>query len=151
MPTLTSQCGIPCYSKLHQAKVLIEGPGGTPFEQGIFLLDVVFPIGYPFKPPKIRFETPVFHCNVSSSGGICLDILRDQWSPALSLLKCLNAIRDMMARPNTDDALRPAIAEVYFAYRRSGGADRRYLEQAERATLQDASRTVREWNSLWGI
>ena len=56
------------------------GPAKTPYENGVFNLEIQFPPDYPFKPPKIRFTTKVYHCNINSSGGICLDILKDNWS-----------------------------------------------------------------------
>ena len=67
----------------------IMGPKESPYENGVFYLIIEFPKDYPFKPPKIYFKTKIYHCNVNSSGGICLDILKDQWSPALTLSKIL--------------------------------------------------------------
>merc|ERR1740121_614105 len=123
-------------------RALIEGPGGSPSEGGVFLLNVVIPAEYPLKPPSITFETPVYHCNVSDSGKICLDILLDKWSPALSIPKALEAIRMFLTQPNTDDALRQWIAELTLAHRASGGSDTRYVDNAREATSKDAAVTA---------
>ena len=63
---------IPCKESLSFWRALIEGPPGTPFEDGVFALDVVIPDQYPLKPPKIHFRTPIYHCNVNSNGGVCI-------------------------------------------------------------------------------
>jgi len=96
---------------LWQAKIM--GPPGTPYENGQFLLNVEFPSDYPFKPPKCNFTTKIYHCNVNSNGSICLDILKDQWSPALTLSKVLLSITSLMNDPNPNDPLVPEIAEIY--------------------------------------
>ena len=58
----------------------IIGPTETPYEGGMFNLKILFPCDYPFKPPKITFETRIYHPNINSNGGICLYILKDQWN-----------------------------------------------------------------------
>ncbi|XP_075615119.1 ubiquitin-conjugating enzyme E2 D1 isoform X3 [Balearica regulorum gibbericeps] len=57
------------------------------YQGGVFFLTVHFPTDYPFKPPKIAFTTKIYHPNINSNGSICLDILRSQWSPALTVSK----------------------------------------------------------------
>jgi ubiquitin-conjugating enzyme E2 D len=65
----------------------IVGPSDSPYADGVFFLDLQFPSDYPFKPPTVVFLTKIYHCNVNASGQICLDILRNQWSPALTIQK----------------------------------------------------------------
>ena len=99
---------------------------GSPYQAGVFFLDIHFPADYPFKPPKVliwrdhvvlvgcnvcytcptydklqvTFRTRIYHCNINSSGQICLDILKDQWSPALTVSKVLLSVCSLLTDPN---------------------------------------------------
>lgn len=89
---------------------------GSPYAGGVFFLNVAFPKDYPFKPPKvsglsvdaavvhtpaqITFRTRIYHCNINSQGQICLDVLKDQWSPALTISKVLLSICALLTDPN---------------------------------------------------
>ena len=102
---------------LFKWQATIMGPENSPYESGVFYLNIEFPNDYPFKPPKIYFKTKLYHCNVNSSGGICLDILKEQWSPALTLSKILLSICSLMDDPNPNDPLVPEIANLYLTNR----------------------------------
>ena len=94
-------------------KATILGPSDCPYSGGIFNLDIQFPLDYPFKPPRIQFTTKVFHPNINANGGICLDVLKDQWSPALSIGKVLLSICSLLTDANPKDPLVPEIARLY--------------------------------------
>ncbi|KAL6341460.1 hypothetical protein AAG906_032579 [Vitis piasezkii] len=100
----------------HWVSTLI-GPSGTPYEGGIFFLDITFPSDYPFKPPKVVFKTRIYHCNVDSAGNLSVDILKDSWSPALTISNVLLAIRSIFTKPDPYNALVPGIAHLYLADR----------------------------------
>lgn len=103
----------PAKSDITHWKATIFGPEGTPYHGGVFNLDVKFPSDYPFKPPKIYFTTPIYHCNINRQGGICLDILKDSgWSPALTISKVLLSICSLLADPNPKDPLVHEIADL---------------------------------------
>ena len=91
----------------------ISGPNESPYEDGIFLLSITFPKEYPFKPPKITFKTKIYHPNINEAGSICLDILNNQWSPALTIYKTLLSISSLLTDPNPDDPLVSNIALIY--------------------------------------
>ena len=111
--TPPSNCSAgPINNDIYQWQATIMGPEGSPYHGGVFYLKIVFPKDYPFKPPKIEFLTKIYHCNVNSSGGICLDILKEQWSPALTVSKVLLSICSLMDDPNPDDPLVPDIADL---------------------------------------
>ncbi|KAG2215938.1 hypothetical protein INT45_001780 [Circinella minor] len=92
----------------------IAGPSGSPYAGGIFFLDVHFPQEYPFKPPKVVFRTRIYHCNINSQGAICLDILKDNWSPALTISKVLLSICSLLTDANPHDPLVGSIAQEYL-------------------------------------
>ena len=80
-------------------KATIAGPKESPYADGTFEINVHFPVDYPFKPPRLHFVTKVFHPNIDLSGGICLAILRAQWSPALALYKVLEIVQNLLEDP----------------------------------------------------
>ena len=89
------------------------GPDDSPYTGGVFFLNIHFPPDYPFKPPKVTFTTKIYHPNINSNDSICLDILKDPWSPALTISKVLLSISSLLTDPNPDDPLVPEIANLY--------------------------------------
>ncbi|GAY51386.1 hypothetical protein CUMW_133810 [Citrus unshiu] len=113
----TSCSAGPVAEDMFHWQATIMGPPDSPYAGGVFLVSIHFPPDYPFKPPKISsllylwmgtyldsehtdlensydlnmlvvaFRTKVFHPNINSNGSICLDILKEQWSPALTISK----------------------------------------------------------------
>ncbi|KAF4790252.1 ubiquitin conjugating enzyme E2 D1 [Turdus rufiventris] len=103
----------PVGDDLFHWQATIMGPPDSAYQGGVFFLTVHFPTDYPFKPPKIAFTTKIYHPNINSNGSICLDILRSQWSPALTVSKVLLSICSLLCDPNPDDPLVPDIAQIY--------------------------------------
>ncbi|XP_039739524.1 ubiquitin-conjugating enzyme E2 T isoform X2 [Pteropus medius] len=107
--------GITCWQDTHRddLRAQILGGADTPYEKGVFKLEVVIPERYPFEPPQIRFLTPIYHPNIDSAGRICLDILKlppkGAWRPSLSIATVLTSIQLLMSEPNPDD---PLVADV---------------------------------------
>nr|XP_034978811.1 ubiquitin-conjugating enzyme E2 T-like isoform X2 [Zootoca vivipara] len=104
--------GITCWqngSRIDDLQAQMLGSADTPYEKGIFNLEVVVPERYPFEPPKIRFLTPIYHPNIDSAGRICLDVLRlppkGAWRPSLNIATLLTSIQILMNEPNPDDPL----------------------------------------------
>lgn len=95
----------------------IIGPQGSPYDGGIFFLDIVFPLDYPFKPPMVTFKTRIYHCNVDSTGAVSLEILKDGWSPALTISKVLLAIKAIITNPDPYNPLVESIARLYLTDR----------------------------------
>lgn len=115
--TATTQRGNISSRKDASFVVLLAGPRGSPYEGGVFRLQVVVPPQYPMDPPKIKFETCLFHPNVGSGhtpGAICLDILRrEAWSPALTLERTMLSIASLMADPNPASPMNSEAARLY--------------------------------------
>jgi ubiquitin-conjugating enzyme E2 D/E len=121
----------PAVNDLYVWAATLVGPKDSPYEGGVFHLSLVLPTNYPFKPPRVTFTTKIFHPNISLTGAICLDILKDQWSPALSIAKVLLSISSLLTDANPKDPLVPDIARLYVENR------------------PEFDRTAREWTRLY--
>merc|ERR1712187_496960 len=88
--------------------------GGSPYEGGVFEIDIVIPAQYPFEPPKMKFLTKIWHPNISSqTGAICLDVLGKEWSPALTIRTALLSIQALLSAPEPSDPQDAEVAEMY--------------------------------------
>ncbi|CAD5192686.1 unnamed protein product [Musa acuminata subsp. malaccensis] len=147
-------------SDLSRLSGTISGPVATPYEGGTFQIDIRLPStiptmplvflrklkinlrfvsflpsanlrGYPFEPPKMQFVTKVWHPNISSqNGAICLDILKDQWSPALTLKTALLSLQALLSAPEPDDPQDAVVAQQYLRDHQTFMATARYWTEA---------------------
>ena len=93
----------------------IKGPIDTCYQGGIFDVDIVIPDDYPFKPPKMKFDTKIWHPNISSvTGAICLDILKNEWTPALTIRTALISLQALMCEPVPNDPQDAVVAKQYM-------------------------------------
>lgn len=93
-----------------------KGPPGTPYEGGLFQVDINIPNEYPFKPPQMKFLTKIYHPNISSvTGAICLDILKDAWTPILTLKNSLISLQSLLQSPEPNDPQDAEVAKQYLS------------------------------------
>jgi ubiquitin-conjugating enzyme E2 N len=110
---------------------LILGPVGSPYEGGVFKLEVFLPENYPVSPPLVRFLTKIYHPNIDKIGRICLDVLKKEWSPILTVASVLLSIQSLLSDPNEKDPLDPQVA-LHWSKDRAG-----------------AEKTAREWTQQY--
>ncbi|CAA0807088.1 Ubiquitin-conjugating enzyme E2 28 [Striga hermonthica] len=139
----TSCSAGPVAEDMFHWQATIMGPPDSPYAGGVFLVAIHFPPDYPFKPPKVAFRTKVFHPNINSNGSICLDILKEQWSPALTISKVLLSICSLLTDPNPDDPLVPEIAHMYKTDRSKYETTARSWTQKARARAGDRGKSKR--------
>ncbi len=116
--------------------LILFGPTDTPYEGGNFRMSVVFPKNYPYSPPVIKFETKIYHPNIDEEGNICIDILSEKWSAALTIPKTIMSISSMLMDPNPDDPYRSDVAEEYINKRAT------FLKNAREHTKKYAMATT---------
>jgi len=123
----------PKKDNIYEWDASIIGPNDTPYEGGMFILSIIFPQNYPYSPPIIIFKTKIFHCNINSQGGICIDILKSNWSAALTIEKVLLSISAILAEPNPNDPYVSEIAQLLISNKKE------HDKQARAYTLKYAS------------
>jgi ubiquitin-conjugating enzyme E2 I len=95
----------------------IPGPKNSPWEGGLYKLEMKFPSNYPAAPPKCAFSGRVlFHPNIYPSGAVCLSILNaeEEWKPSITLKHILLGIQALLIDPNPDS---PAQHEPMLKFR----------------------------------
>merc|ERR1712195_461877 len=103
----------PFEDNLRYFNVIIAGPQSSPYENGIFKLELFLPEEYPMAPPKVRFLTKIYHPNIDKLGRICLDILKDKWSPALQIRTVLLSVQALLSAPEPSDPLDTNVADHF--------------------------------------
>ncbi|KAG2617569.1 ubiquitin-conjugating enzyme E2 36-like [Panicum virgatum] len=121
----------PSEENMRYFNVMILGPAQSPYEGGVFKLELFLPEEYPMAAPKVRFLTKIYHPNIDKLGRICLDILKDKWSPALQIRTVLLSIQALLSAPNPDDPLSDNIAKHW------------------KANEAEAVETAKEWTHLY--
>ncbi|KAM0327564.1 hypothetical protein ACHAQA_005855 [Verticillium albo-atrum] len=97
-------------SNLLHLKGTLPGPPDSPYAGGSYIVNIEIPDMYPFKSPIMKFDTKIWHPNISSqTGAICLDTLGTGWSPVQTIKTALLSLRMLLEFPNPKD---PQDAEV---------------------------------------
>mmetsp|Transcript_25593 Transcript_25593/g.61677 ORF Transcript_25593/g.61677 Transcript_25593/m.61677 type:complete len:192 (-) Transcript_25593:463-1038(-) len=131
--------------KLNHWKGEIKGPEDTPYEGGVFVVDIQIPDNYPFVPPKMRFDTKIWHPNVSSANGaICLDILKDEWSPALTMRTALLSLQALLCDPNPSDPQDAQVAAQYKKNKKEWEATAKFWTQSYAMAGEGNSKKVKQ-------
>ena len=94
---------VTCDGDMYNWNCFISGPEGTSYETLVYEIEVIFRKCHPFKPPMIRFVTPIFHPNVSPDGSIWISLLHERWSPALTMKSILMILRSILDDPEVDE------------------------------------------------
>ena len=96
-------------------EAVINGPEETDYKDGVFLLDIIIPTEYPYKPPTCKFKTKIWHPNIDpNSGAICISILKTKnWNPSMTINNILLSIMLLLYKPNFDDPLNSTASDEY--------------------------------------
>ena len=98
---------------MYHWEATLYGPIGSIYEGYKFKLDIKLPNDYPYHAPSVKFITPIQHVNVNSSGDICMDILKNNWSTTQNMTTITMSIISLMSDPNLDDPFNHDLANLY--------------------------------------
>ena len=112
-PPMNCFAGLKNESNPFEWEATITGPEGSPYAGGVFFINIKFPQDYPYMPPAVNFETKIYHPNFDSSGKVCIDILKNNWSRDVSISKVLESVSSMLTAANLD---KPLVSEIAHQY-----------------------------------
>ncbi|KAH6923285.1 hypothetical protein HPB50_026186 [Hyalomma asiaticum] len=107
----TCQTVFPNPDDLMNFKVIISPDEGL-YRRGRFVFNFSVGSTYPHEPPSVKCVTPVFHPNIDPEGNVCLNILREEWNPVLSLNSVVLGLQMLFLEPNTDEPLNKQAAQM---------------------------------------
>jgi ubiquitin-conjugating enzyme E2 A len=108
----------PSGSDIMHWRAVVIGPNETPWEGGVFRLQLEFTEDYPNVPPTVQFESRIFHPNVYTNGKVCLDVLKSQWSAIYDVMSILICCRSLLSDPNPASPANPEAAAMFESDRR---------------------------------
>lgn len=100
-----------CVSEIY---AVIQGPEETPFYGGRFKMKLVISEEYPNVPPKGYFLTKIFHPNIASNGDICVNTLKRDWSPQVTIKHILQVIRCLLIIPFPESSLNDEAGKLFM-------------------------------------
>lgn len=98
-------------------KITIKPDEGY-YRGGRFSFDLKIPNTYPHEPPKLKCETSIYHPNIDQDGNVCLNILREDWKPVLTINSIIYGLLYLFYEPNPEDPLNTEAAELLKSDRR---------------------------------
>ena len=87
-------------SNMYQWRATITGAEDSPWEGGIYSLELSFNGVYPECPPKVRFICDMFHPNIYTDGKLCMDVLKTMWKPVFTVGMILSSVQSLLNDPN---------------------------------------------------
>lgn len=134
-------------SNLYDWEILIMGPDGTLYEGGFFKARLVFPKDFPNKPPKMTFQSEMWHPNIYENGEVCISILHDpgedqmsnetadeRWRPILGVEQILISVISMLSDPNDES---PANLDAAIMWRNDKSAFKKKVRQCVRKSQEE--------------
>uniref|UniRef100_A0A6U3B4Y0 UBC core domain-containing protein n=1 Tax=Paramoeba aestuarina TaxID=180227 RepID=A0A6U3B4Y0_9EUKA len=103
----------PCENNIMLWHCWVFGPPETVWEGATFRVSIEYTEEYPVKPPRVRFESKVFHPNVYENGDVCMDLLQKRWSPQYDTAAILTSLQSLLPDPNPESPANVLAAKLF--------------------------------------